>query len=117
MPIIRRCARIAFVAFGVASAGCAKSPDSIGPSYVSEIGYRSWTCAQLNEEIQHLHGALAKATDQQWDARTADTVGVLLIGLPVSTLSGENIAPEIGRLKGEIEAVRKAAITTRCERA
>lgn len=78
--------------------------------------YRSWTCAQLNEEFERLHVALARASRQQEDARTTDAVGILLIGLPVSTLSGENIAPEIARLKGEVEAVRKAAITTQCQR-
>lgn len=41
-------------------------------------------------------------------------VGVILIGLPVSSLSGDNIAPEIARLKGEQEAVRKAMVLKNC---
>ncbi|WP_281405000.1 hypothetical protein [Nitratireductor sp. XY-223] len=39
-----------------------------------------------------------------------DVVGVILIGLPVSSLSGDNIAPQIARLKGEKEAIRQAQI-------
>jgi hypothetical protein len=38
------------------------------------------------------------------------TIGVLFIGMPVSSMSGDNIAPEVARLKGEIEAVHQASI-------
>lgn len=100
----------------LAMAGCAKSPDSIGASYVSEVGYQSWSCKQLAEESSRLAGALVRASAQQEQARANDIAGVILIGLPVSSLSGDNIAPEIGRLKGEQEAVRKALITKKCVR-
>jgi hypothetical protein len=93
---------------------CAKSPDSIAPAYVSEVGYQNWSCAQLAEESARLSTALASASVQQENARTNDTVGVILIGLPVSSLSGDNIAPEIARLKGETEAVRKASMSKSC---
>ena len=96
-------------------AGCAKAPESISASYVSEVGYQSWSCAQLATEQQRLSSAYATAAQQQEKARTNDVVGVLLIGLPVSSLSGDNIAPEIARLKGEQEAVRKAMIAKKCE--
>lgn len=95
-------------------AGCAKSPDSIQASYISEVGYLSWSCKQLGDETQRLAGALATASAQQERARSADIAGVILIGLPVSSLSGDNIAPEIARLKGEQEAVRKALISKSC---
>lgn len=93
---------------------CAKSPDSIQASYVSEVTYQSWSCSQLGEESQRLSSALATASTQQERARGNDVVGVILIGLPVSSLSGDNIAPEIARLKGEQEAVRRAMITKNC---
>jgi hypothetical protein len=89
-------------------AACAKSPDTIPPSYVSQIGYQSWSCRHLAEENQRLQAALTTASARQENARTNDIVGVVLIGLPVSSLSGDNIAPEIGRLKGEIDVTHKA---------
>ena len=94
--------------------GCAKSPESIAPSYISDVGYQSWQCQQLAEEDQRLAAALSTASAQQKNARTNDTVGVLLIGLPVSSMSGDNIAPEIARLKGEREAVNRAMKTKGC---
>lgn len=102
------------IAAAACATACAKSPESISAAYVSEVGYQSWTCAQLGEEAGGLSAALSRASQQQEQARTNDAVGVLLIGLPVSSMSGDNIAPEIARLKGETEAVRRASITKRC---
>ncbi|HEY7557150.1 MAG TPA: hypothetical protein VIH18_20300 [Candidatus Binatia bacterium] len=87
---------------------CAKSPESISPSYISDVGYQSWSCEQLGQEQMRLSHALASASTQQRKARTNDTVGVIFLGLPVSSLSGDNIAPEIARLKGENEAIIRA---------
>lgn len=96
------------------AAACAKSPESISPSYISDIGYRSLTCDQLGVESSRLNVALARAFEQQSQARTTDTVGVLLIGIPVSSFSGDNIAPEVARLKGEAEAVHRATLSKQC---
>lgn len=71
-------------------------------------------CTQLADETLRLNAAYATAASQQTKARSNDVVGVILIGLPVSSLSGDNIAPEIARLKGEQEAVRKAMISKGC---
>ena len=40
--------------------------------------------------------------------RSQRPVGVIFLGLPTGSMSGGNIAPEIARLKGEIEAVNRA---------
>lgn len=93
---------------------CAKAPESIGASYISEVGYQNYTCEQLVTETVRLSAALTTASQQQDKARSNDVVGVLLIGLPVSSMSGDNIAPEIARLKGEQEAVRRAAVLKKC---
>jgi hypothetical protein len=103
------------VAVGAALIGaCAPSPESIQPAYVSETPYRSWTCDQLGEELTKLDQALATASIQQNTARTNDTVGVILIGLPLGSMSGQSIAPQIALYKGQHEAVRKASIRNGC---
>lgn len=58
--------------------------------------------------------ALTTASARQENARTNDMVGVVLIGLPVSSLSGDNIAPEFSRLKGEMDATHKAFHSKGC---
>ncbi len=105
---------IAVIIGAFAVAACAKSPDSISAAYISDVTYRSLTCQDLAVESARTNAALARASTQQENARTNDTVGVLLIGVPVSSLSGDNIAPEIARYKGELEAINRVSAQKRC---
>lgn len=98
----------------LALGACAASPKDIPPSYVSPVTYQGWTCDQLAAEGHRLAAATATASQRQEQARTNDTVGVLLLGLPVGSMSGQNIAPEVGRLKGEHQALFRSAIEKRC---
>ena len=93
---------------------CAPTPESIQPAYVSEVPFQAWRCLQLGEEQLRLGAALATAATQQNTARSNDTVGVLLLGLPVGSMSGQSIAPQIARYKGEQEAVHRAMIRNHC---
>lgn len=94
--------------------GCAATPDSIAPAYVSEVGYQNWSCQQLAEEQSRLSAAYAMAASAQEKARSNDTMGVIFLGLPVSSMSGGNVAPQIASLKGQQEATRKAMILKNC---
>lgn len=97
-------------------AGCAATPESIAPSYVSEMTYQNYTCQQLAEEQARVQAALATASDQQSKARQNDTVGVIFLGLPVSSLSGQNVASQVANLKGHQEALAKAGNLKNCAR-
>lgn len=94
--------------------GCAAKPESIPPAYVSQITYSNLSCQQLGQEQGRLIRALSTASDAQRQARSNDVAGVILLGLPVSSLSGSNQASNIGRLKGELEAVQKTMISKGC---
>jgi hypothetical protein len=96
------------------AAGCAKSPESIAPAYISPLSYQNFACDQLAEENVRVAAALAQASQQQRDARTNDTVGVIFLGLPVSTLSGGNVADQVARLKGEQQTLGQVAMQKRC---
>lgn len=95
-------------------AGCAAKPESIRAAYVSEMTYQPYTCEQLGQEQMRVVQALSTASDAQRRARSNDTVGVIFLGLPVSSLSGSNAAEEIGRLKGELEALQRVGIQKDC---
>lgn len=60
--------------------------------------------------------ALTTTSEQQEEARGNDIAGVILIGLPVSSLSGDNIAPQIANLKGQKNAIEQVMITKNCTR-
>lgn len=94
--------------------GCAKSPESISASYVSTARYETLGCARLVQERANLETALDTVSNQQRQARNSDIVGVVLIGLPVSTLSGSNVATDVARLKGELNAVSQVIAAKGC---
>lgn len=100
-------------AFGLL-AGCAQSPASIEAAYVSPVTYSSWSCRQITEEQARLSGALAVASQQQERARSNDTAAVIFFGLPLASMSGANVAPQIARDKDEQEAARLAGISQDC---
>ena len=98
----------------MAAAACAPTPESIAPAYVSELSFRTYTCEQLGEEQARLNQALATASAQQSTARTNDIMGLILIKLPIGSLSGQSVAPQISFYKGQLEAVHRASISNSC---
>lgn len=106
--------RNAVLAALAALAGCAEAPETIAPAYVGAAGYMSLTCSQIGEEQVRLTSALTTASTQQSSARTYDTVGVLLIGLPLSSMSGGNVSAQIAQYKGEQIALERAARMKSC---
>jgi hypothetical protein len=95
--------------------GCATSPENIPPSYISDLSYNNWSCEQIAQEQPRLVAALASSSDAQRRCRSNDIAGVILLGLPVSSLSGSNMASEVARLKGEVQAIQRAAILKNCQ--
>ena len=89
---------------------CATAPENISPAYVSHMSYMQYTLEQLGQEEARLQAALSSSSDAQRKARSNDTLGVIFLGLPVSSLSGSNQASNVARLKGELEAVQKATV-------
>ena len=105
---------VSMLVFLLIVTACAQSPESIQPQYVSNIQYLDLECDQLGEELSRNSAALSQATQQQREARSDDIVGVIFLGLPVSTLSGGNVASYVARLKGERNALMRTATEKRC---
>jgi hypothetical protein len=113
-PMIILVRRFFIAASAAILAGCAASPESIGPAYVSPMNFRGWTCEQLAEEGQRLYSALQVASEKQRQAQNTDTIGVLLVGLPLGSMTGQGVAPEISRVRGEHEALYRVAVEKGC---
>jgi hypothetical protein len=77
--------------------------------YVSEQAYMNYSREQLIEEQNNLSTALEAESSKQRDANAGDTISVILIGIPVASSTGGNRQSEIATLKGEIQAVQRAA--------
>lgn len=101
-------------AMGVA--GCANRPDSIHADFVSSDRYAGLDCPALATRLADTDAKLADASTAQNNAANADAVGVFLVLVPVSKLTGDHEA-EVARLKGEKEAVETAQTKARCRAA
>jgi hypothetical protein len=93
---------------------CAEKPENIAPAYVSPTTYQALSCKQLRNEAIRVDNALAQKSAQQQKARNNDTVGVILIGLPTSSLSGGNVAAEIAALKGQKKTLEQSQNQKNC---
>ncbi len=91
-------------------AACAADPAHIGAAYASPIPYQTLDCQQLALEGYRHQAAEADAAAKQNQIRSEDAVGLILIGLPVSSMSGNSIATEVARLKGEHQALYEVAV-------
>jgi hypothetical protein len=94
--------------------GCATLPEKIAPSDISNASYENWSCEQLSQEQPQLTAALASASDAQRRCRKADIAGLLLIGLPVGSLTGCRKTAEIAKFKDELQALQHAAMVINC---
>ena len=99
--------------------GCASSSDKITATYVSPIQYESYNCRQLGEEAQRLSrraSEVAGAQDSQASKDTVATAVAVVIFWPAAFMVGgdRNTAAELGRMKGELEAIEQVSIRKNC---
>lgn len=107
--------RLMIVVSAVAAlAGCAQAPEDVAPSFVSLDTYQNQTCDQLDRERLTLRVRAAEASARQTKARANDTIGVLLIGLPTASMSGQDEAKSLAQIKGQQRAVADVAAAKGC---
>jgi hypothetical protein len=95
-------------------AGCASRPETIRASFVSYEKYTDLDCPQLAAKMADTRTELDKFSKMQDGKATGDAVGVFLLGIPFSKLSGD-YEGDVARLKGTVEAIDTAQIKTKCK--
>lgn len=95
-------------------AGCASNPEDIAPLYTSDRQYEPFTCEQLDGELRNLNTAISVASQQQSRARNSDIAGVLLVGLPVGSMTGRGAEMQVATLKGHYQAASRVMIAKKC---
>ncbi len=93
---------------------CANRPESIHASYVSYEKFMDSECAGLSSMLADTRSELDKFSELQNSKATGDAIGVFLLGVPFSKLSGDHEA-DVARLKGEVEAIETAQVKKRCK--
>ena len=94
--------------------GCATRPESISPSYVSHERYVGNECTVLRTKKSGAIANLVESSDLQNNDANNDALGVFLVGIPVSQLSGDHAA-EVAKWKGTVDAIETAQIINNCE--
>lgn len=111
---------VAIVAIVSLMTGCASSPDSMQPTYVSPLEYRDYNCDQISSEMNHvsretnrLYNSLEKKSNND-NAQMA--AGMLLFWPALFFLEGGDgaEASQYSQLKGEFEALRTASVERDC---
>ena len=106
-------------ALGIAAglSACAAPPESIAQSDVSPISYNSLSCFDLAAELEQVNMALTQASQQQGQAQGSDAPpagGVSVIGVPKSTLSSTDVAPQLGSPEEQQQAIQRAMAQKHC---
>lgn len=105
---------LAAAALAIALSGCAASPESIKPASIPTSEYAYLNCAQLAAFKITLTNAYQKVADQEDNARTLDAATMLTLGVPVGSMTHQNVPYQIWDLKGRIVAVEKLQAMDKC---
>lgn len=87
--------------------GCATRADSVAPVSISASEYSTLGCNESRAQrdvAQQKADALAKRQD---NAATADAAAVFLVGLPLGSVFGGNVAGALAQAKGEALALER----------
>ena len=108
---------IPVLALGLAA--CADSSNKIAASYVSPLVYQDYSCSQLAAEIGRITARVAEVAGVQDEAASDDAVlmgvGLVLFWPTLFFLEGDTgREAELGRLKGEMQAIEKTATRKNC---
>jgi len=112
-------ALLTILCFVLTISGCASSPENVNTSYVSAFQYDSYSCSQLGQEYARIGAKVSDLTNKQRKDSTKDAVamgvGLVLFWPALFFLIGAKGNPEeLGRLKGECEAIERASIEKNC---
>lgn len=100
-------------------AGCASSSSDITAQYVSPLQYQSLSCQQLaaeGERVSQRANQLAGVQDEKsTNDAVATGVGLILFWPSLFFIKGDGqTAAELGRLRGEYDAIQQASIQRNC---
>jgi len=106
--------RILAIVLVLTVAACAKQPDQISAVDIGPNPYLRHSCKNLAQEKLALEQNLANLSAAQKNAASGDTMGVILLGLPLSSMSGNDKETAIAVTKGKLQAVETARASRNC---
>lgn len=87
-----------------ALAACARGPDAIAPVALGPA-FQSTPCSDARALLAQERAQLASMAQSQRSAQMGDALGVFLLGVPVSSLTGGDREGAIATSKGKVLAL------------
>ena len=98
----------------VVLASCAKKPEDIAPINVGDSMYANFSCEGLTGERLKITQELQALSAKQRSAAKSDAWGVFLLGVPWSSMSGNDKEALIAVAKGRVQAIDRQRVAKRC---
>ncbi|UWR10544.1 hypothetical protein [Sulfitobacter mediterraneus] len=103
----------------VGLAGCAQKAEDVTATYISPMAYQSYSCKQIAQEASRVSGRVGELSGVQNKKASDDAVATgiaLVVFWPAAFFikGDKQTAAELGRLKGELEALEQASIRKKC---
>lgn len=89
---------------------CAAGPDAIAPVSMGNA-FAAMHCQQATHELAAERQTLEALSAKQRGAQIGDAIGVFLIAVPMSSLTGGDKAGDIAASKGKIAALQARVAT------
>jgi hypothetical protein len=93
---------------------CAPAPERVKATPVAAGAFTGLSCAALGQRRKVVDERVAGLSKAQRATRNGDIAGVLLLGLPLGRMSGGNVADELGKAKGEQQALTSRMAARGC---
>ncbi len=111
--------RTALLIGGIFCAGCASSSNDIRAQYVSPLQYQHLSCKQIAAEAERVSRRVAEVSGVQDEKASSDAlatgVAIVVFWPAAFFIKGDGAsAAELGRLKGEFEAIERVSIEKNC---
>lgn len=100
-------------------AGCASKSSDVTASYVTPLQYQAFTCEQIGGEATRVSARVSELSGAQDSKATNDAIATgvaIVVFWPAAFLvDGDDASTaELGRLKGEFQALEQASIQKNC---
>lgn len=93
---------------------CAKDPEKIAAVTMDDASYSGYSCQRLSQEETRQWQLLQALSADQKKAQSGDALGVFLLGLPISSMSGSDKETEIAVAKGRLDALDRRQVAKNC---
>lgn len=101
-------------AVAIVVTGCAKQPEAVAAIQIDDSAYTKMSCRTLRVKEVQGEALLDSWTAKQKNAATQDFWGVFWIGLPLSSMAGNDPEAQLALAKGTVVAIKSAIAQKGC---